>query len=67
MPPHQYFLRLKIEGASGMLISTTNPIAEIAEKFGFESPFHFSRVFKQYTGLAPHHYRKAYVQLADLM
>jgi AraC-like DNA-binding protein len=65
MPPRQYFLRLKIEGASGMLISTTHTIAQIAEKFGFENQFHFSRVFKQCTGLAPLHYRQAYIQLAD--
>jgi AraC-like DNA-binding protein len=67
LSPHQYLMRLKVEGASGMLISTTKTVAQIADSFGFENQFHFSRVFKQCTGLAPQHYRKAYMQLADLV
>jgi AraC-like DNA-binding protein len=59
--PHQYFLRLKIEGAVGFLISTNKRISEIAYWFGFENQFHFSRVFKRYTGLSPLKYRKLYV------
>lgn len=66
LTPYQYMLRLKIEGASGLLISTTKSIGEIAEWFGFENQFHFSRCFKKCTGISPLEYRKTYLQAADL-
>ncbi|MCL2127245.1 MAG: AraC family transcriptional regulator [Treponema sp.] len=65
MSPLQYFLRLKIEGAAGMLISTSMRISEISAWFGFENQFHFSRVFKRYTGISPLVYRKIYLQTVD--
>ncbi|GHT77493.1 hypothetical protein FACS1894130_01950 [Spirochaetia bacterium] len=65
MSPLQYFLRLKIESAVGLLISTNNRISEIAYRFGFENQFQFSRVFKRYTGLSPLGYRKIYLQTVD--
>ncbi|MDR1948594.1 MAG: AraC family transcriptional regulator [Spirochaetaceae bacterium] len=65
MSPLQYFLRLKIENAAGLLISTNKCINEIANWFGFENQFHFSRVFKRYTGLSPLKYRKIYLQTVD--
>lgn len=65
MCPLQYFLRLKIEGATGMLISTNKRISEIASWFGFDNQFHFSRVFKRYTGISPLQYRKIYLQTVD--
>ncbi|MDR0409199.1 MAG: AraC family transcriptional regulator [Spirochaetaceae bacterium] len=65
MSPHQYIMRLKIEGATGLLISTPRTIEEISEWFGFKNQFHFSRVFKKCTGLSPSLYRKTYVQTVD--
>jgi transcriptional regulator GlxA family with amidase domain len=67
MTPHQYFLRLKIEGASALLISSRKTIGEISDWFGFENQFHFSRMFKKCTGLAPLEYRKTYLQKVDLV
>lgn len=65
MTPHQYFTRLKVEGASGLLMSTDKSIGEIADWFGFENQFHFSRIFKKCTGMAPLEYRKTYLQIVD--
>ncbi|MDR2509570.1 MAG: helix-turn-helix domain-containing protein [Spirochaetaceae bacterium] len=66
LTPYQYMIRLKIEGASGLLISTTKTVGEIADWFGFENQFHFSRCFKKCTGVSPLEYRKIYLQAADL-
>jgi AraC-like DNA-binding protein len=66
MTPRQYFIRLKVEGASGLLISTSKSVREIADWFGFENQFHFSRVFKQCTGVPPARYRKTYTLPGDV-
>ena len=57
----KYFTKLKIEAATYMLTDTGMAVYSIAEKLNFYSEFHFSRVFKQYTGFAPTVYRKNYV------
>jgi AraC-like DNA-binding protein/mannose-6-phosphate isomerase-like protein (cupin superfamily) len=62
--PMKYFMKLKIEAASAMLTSTDRPLIVISQDLNFYSEFHFSRVFKQYTGSAPSAYRKQYLQLA---
>jgi AraC-like DNA-binding protein len=67
MSPHQYFIHLKVEAASGLLISTTKTVSQIADWFGFENQFHFSRVFKRCTGMSPLQYRKTYVQTIDFV
>ncbi len=56
--PMKYFTRLKIEAATGYLLGTTQPLYMIAEKLGFYSEFHFSKTFKQYTGMSPKKYRE---------
>ncbi len=65
MTPHQYFMRLKVEGASGMLMSTDKTVGEIADWFGFENQFHFSRIFRKCTGMSPVQYRRTFLQLVD--
>lgn len=62
--PMKYFTKLKIEAASSMLLSTTKPIYEIADKLSFYSEFHFSKCFKQYKGLPPSEYREEYTKQA---
>jgi transcriptional regulator GlxA family with amidase domain len=65
MTPHQYFLRLKVEGAAGLLVSSARSIGEISDWFGFENQFHFSRVFRKCTGMPPALYRQTYLQTVD--
>jgi len=65
MTTHQYFTRLKVEGASGLLMSTDKSVGEISDWFGFENQFHFSRIFKKCTGMSPVAYRRTYLQTVD--
>lgn len=61
--PMKYYTKLRIEAATSMLISSNMLIYQISEKLQFHSEFHFSKVFKQYTGASPKHYRNRYRQL----
>lgn len=67
MSPFQYYTRLKVEGASGLLADTRMSVGSIAEHFGFENQFHFSRVFRKCTGLSPLAYRKVYSRSAGAL
>lgn len=60
--PMKYFTKLRIEAATSLLITTKTPLYKIAERLHFCSEYHFSRVFKQYTGMPPIKYRNAHVQ-----
>jgi transcriptional regulator GlxA family with amidase domain len=58
MSPHQYYLQLKIHRARQMLHETNLTVKQIALRLGFESPFHFSKAFKQRTGNSPLQWRR---------
>lgn len=51
--PHQYLLRRKMNIAARYLIKGDSLVKDIAQRVGFENPFHFSRCFKAVHGLAP--------------
>ena len=55
--PMKYYTRLKVEAAAALLTDTPLAIYEIADRLNFYSEYHFSRVFKHYTGSAPSMYR----------
>jgi two-component system, response regulator YesN len=52
----EYVINLKIWKAKGLLTGTGDTIASIAETVGYDY-FHFSKLFKQCTGLTPREYR----------
>ena len=56
--PKNYVDRLKIMQAAESLSNSGGTIANIAFNFGYSDPFHFSRRFKQITGLSPEKYRQ---------
>lgn len=51
--PKKYFMELRLERARHLLIQTEAPVIEIALACGFESPGHFSRVYRAAYGVAP--------------
>ena len=52
---HQYIInRAKIS-----LLSTNDPISQIAYDLGFDYPQHFTKVFKKKIGMSPVEYRKS--------
>lgn len=54
-----YVTELRIEEAKRLLIETDKKRYEIAYEVGYESPEHFSRMFKRCTGISPADYRRA--------
>ncbi|WP_027084909.1 response regulator [Cohnella panacarvi] len=53
-----YVTELRIEEAKRLLVTTPKKRYEIAYEVGYESPEHFSRMFKRYAGVSPADYRK---------
>jgi AraC-like DNA-binding protein len=58
VPLIKYCQRRRIEKARNLLWNTNLSMAEIAEQTGFREVFHFSKLFKSGTGIAPGKYRK---------
>lgn len=55
--PMQFFTYLRMQHACQLLEYTKQRIQEVADEVGYEDPYHFSRVFKQYIGVSPRAYR----------
>lgn len=57
--PMSYLRRVRVEAARRLLASSSASVTEIAAQAGFEDSNHFSRVFKEETGMSPLAYRRA--------
>ena len=58
--PKIYLDRYRMSLASSLLIGSDLSAKEIADRCGYPDPFHFSRRFKNITGLAPADYRRRF-------
>lgn len=62
IPPNQYLMRLKLNKAANLLLTSDLTVKEIAFEVGFRDPYHFSKNFKQFHGCSPNHYRSEHIQ-----
>lgn len=56
----EYINSVRVMAAKNLLETTNKRIPNVAEEAGFSTTAHFSRVFKESTGLSPQQYRKYY-------
>lgn len=55
----EYVTKLRMEKAEELLVATDQMTRDIGRAVGYESEYHFSRKFKEYTGESPNNYRKS--------
>ncbi|MBP3359722.1 MAG: helix-turn-helix transcriptional regulator [Clostridia bacterium] len=56
--PMEYVHKLRMNKAVEMLGSDYNSISAIAESVGYNSIYHFSKMFKRYYGVSPSNYKR---------
>lgn len=57
MTPYQYYIHIKIHAAKSLLEQGDLSVKEVAYRLGFDDQYHFSRLFKKKTGIAPSQWR----------
>lgn len=65
MAPYQFHLQLRINRARELLCETDMAINEIAIHLQFDTPYHFSRIFKKKTGMTPTEWRNGVARDED--
>ncbi len=58
----KYINVLKVHEATELLVKTSLPLTEIAEKSGFSSLANFSKTFKVYANVSPSEFKKIYTE-----
>ena len=58
VPPMKYAMDLKMSAASDLLRTSSDPLAAVAARVGFDDEYHFAKRFKQWSGTAPGTYRQ---------
>lgn len=61
-----YLTRTRLQKAKELLITTSMPIWEIAEKVGYSTAKYFIQVFKDNEGMSPRHYRKEMTSIEEM-
>src|SRR5690606_1027143 len=60
--PSTFILKIKMDKAKYMLLSTNLTSAEISHRLGYYNPNHFSRQFKEFYGSSPTEFKKKNVR-----
>jgi len=58
MRPHDYVLKKRIERAQHLLLTTSEPLVEVALGVGFQTQAHFTTIFKKIVGNTPLRWRR---------
>ena len=58
--PHAYLHLLRMHRAVQWLTGTGLSVKEVADRLGYRDPFHFSRKFKEFSGVSPREYRESH-------
>jgi AraC family transcriptional regulator len=58
LTPHAYLVGQRVNRAKQLLVDRDMTMLDIAEECGFANPSHFSRCFRQYTGMSPMAFRQ---------
>jgi AraC-like DNA-binding protein len=56
--PHAYIVGLRLEMAQEMMLSTADPLSQIAYACGFADQSHFTKVFRRGVGQTPNGWRR---------
>ena len=56
--PKEYIIRMQLETARNLLLSTSDSISDIADACGFLDVYYFSKIFKKEVGETPSAFRK---------
>jgi AraC-like DNA-binding protein len=57
-PPHAYLIRRRLELATRLMLTSAEPLSEIALSAGFSDQAHLSKIFKQAFGDSPASWRR---------
>ncbi len=57
-PPHAYVVRRRLERACHLMMTSAEPLSEIALSVGFSDQAHLCRLFRQAFGQSPAHWRR---------
>lgn len=60
MSPHQYLIQQRMRAARHRLVTTPDPVKQIASEVGYANPENFCRAFKKHTGHTAAAFRRRY-------
>ncbi len=58
LSPYRYFLSIKVDAVSWVLVNTDRSLKEVAREYGFADEYHLSRVFRDVRGVPPGAWRE---------